>query len=206
MSAVTVQPTVLDTQEAINFQTANILLLEQGAHGLDILIQIFASFGTRNCYKSMCIEEAQGVAARATLDLVLVDPSLKNEDGYEFVRWLRRSGPDHNRVAPVIALSANGTKSAVSRARDAGASFFVVKPVRPAVLLDRIVRIVRDARNFVVSDSYVGPDRRFKHEGLPAGVGPRRSTDFTGALGEAATPNMSQGEIDMLIKPQTVKL
>jgi DNA-binding response OmpR family regulator len=197
---------MVDPRAKINLDGANILLLEQSEHGLEILVQMFHGFGGRNCHKCTSIDEARSVVMRATLDLIVADPNLQAGDGHEFVRWLRTSGLDPNRTVPIIMISANGTKAAVERARDAGASYFLVKPVTPRVLLDRIVRVQTDKRAFVVCDAYAGPDRRFKFEGPPPGVTPRRSTDIKTKLTDTGGPNMSQSDIDALFKPQRASL
>jgi DNA-binding response OmpR family regulator len=194
------------TDVKLNFEAANILILEQSQHSLEIFLQILYGFGARNCHRSTTIDEAMNIVRRRTLDLIIVDPNLKEGDGLQFVRWLRHSGLDPNRSAPVLAASANATNVAVARARDAGASFFLSKPVTPAILMDRIMRVLRDNRAFIVSENYSGPDRRFKHEGPPPGVQPRRSTDVNTRLGDAKEPNMSQDEIDSLMKPQRITL
>ncbi len=197
---------ISDPHASVNLQTANILLLEQSQHGLEVLAQMFLGFGARQLHRTISIEEATRVMERNTLDLAVVDPNLKGGDGYDFIGSLRRRGAEPNRSMPIIVVSADGSMSAVVRARDVGTSYFVVKPVRPAVLVDRIMRVVRDNRSFIVSDGYTGPDRRFKMEGPPPGIAPRRSTDITTRLGEATAPNMSQNEIDSLFKPQKVSL
>ncbi len=194
------------TDIRLNFETANILILEQSLHSLEVLLQIFRGFGARDCNKATSIEEATDIVRRKTLDLILVDPTLKEGSGLEFVRWLRGSGLDPNRSAPVIVASTSATNIAVAQARDAGASFFLIKPVTPAILMDRILRVVRDNRAFLVADGYAGPDRRFKFEGPPPGVAPRRASDLNTKLGEAKEPNMSQADIDSLMKPQRVVL
>lgn len=195
-----------DPHGKLNFEHVQILLLEQSPHGLEILSQMFLGFGARNCHRCAAIEDATAIVHRATLDLIVIDPNLKEGDGLEFVRWLRNSGIDPNRFAPVLVLSANGANFAVARARDAGASFFLVKPVTPATLLERIGRVLRDKRAFIVADTYAGPDRRFKFEGPPAGMPPRRSTDLKSKLGDAKEPNLSQEELDSMFKPQKVTL
>lgn len=196
----------LDTSEKFNFEGVCVLLLEQSEHSLEILLQMFYGFGARNCHKCTTIGDAKYAAERQTLDLVVVDPNLKEGDGLGFVRWLRGSEALANRSTPVLVASANGTVSSVRTARDAGASFFIVKPMKPAVLMDRIMRVTRDRRSFVVSDAYQGPDRRFKMEGPPPGSAPRRSTDITTRLGDASEPNLSQDDINSLFKPQKVVL
>jgi CheY-like chemotaxis protein len=196
----------LDPKTRINLEAAGVLLLEQSQHGLEVLTQIFLGFGVRQCYRSTTVEEAMEIVERRDLDLIVVDPNLKGDDGHGFVEWLRKAGRDPNRSAPVIVVSTNATKSAIARARDVGASFFVSKPLTPAVLIDRIVRVTRDKRAFIVCDTYSGPDRRFKFEGPPPGVAPRRSTDLNASIGEAKGPGMSQSDINAILKPQKVSL
>lgn len=188
----------------VNLEGAQILLLEQGEHGLEILMQMFVGFGIRSAHKCTSASDALGIVRRSTLDLIVADPNLPDSDGHEFVRWLRTSAPDANRTVPLVLISANGSKSAVERARDCGASYFLVKPVTPRTLLDRILHVQTDKRAFVICDSYAGPDRRFKFEGPPPGVGPRRCTDIRTKLADSAGPNLSQADIDALVRPQKV--
>jgi hypothetical protein len=59
---------------------------------------------------------------------------------------------------------------------------------------------------FVESETYVGPDRRFKNTGVPVGTKGRRKGDLSADVGEAVDPNMSQDDIDNLLKPNRVAL
>ena len=89
------------------------------------------------------------------------------------------------------------------RARDCGANFVVTKPLAPRVLLDRIAWLGRETRGFVeIGDGYVGPDRRFKAYGPPAGEAGRRRDDLPLEVGEAVESNMSQDDIDALMNPR----
>ena len=198
--------TASDVNGKLNFATASILLLEQSQNSLDMLSQIFMGFGARSCHRASTIEEAARVAKHATVDLIVADPSLGEEDGLDFVRWLRRSDLEPNRTTPVIVVSADASIAAIRAARDAGGSFYLAKPISPKTLLDRITWIMRDSRSFVVSDNFVGPDRRFNALGPPPGMAPRRSTDIKTRLGEPVESNMSQTEIDSILKPQKVTL
>ena len=197
---------VLDSNAKVNFSSSNILLVEQSAHSLDVLTQILVGFGARNLLRATSNEEAIAIVKREALDLVVIDPYLKDCDGHEFITWLRRDGGDENRSVPVVVVSANASKSGINRVRNAGANFFVLKPITPNALLDRVMWVVKDPRPFYEGDTYCGPDRRFKFEGPPVGAEPRRASDAMGDLGDATEPNMSQTEIDSLLTPQKVAL
>lgn len=196
--------TSLGLNGRINFESAIVLLIERSHHSANLLQQIFFGFGALDCLRATSSEEARKIVKRRPVDLIVVDPTI--EGGYEFITWLRRSDLEPNRGAPVIAVSANGAKSGILKARNSGASFFITKPLTPATLLDRILWVVKDNRPFVVAQAYAGPDRRFNLNDPPPGIGARRSTDVDTQLEDAAEPNMSQAEIDSLLKPQKVSL
>ena len=69
------------------------------------------------------------------------------------------------RTTAVILLAGHTLQSNVMRGRDCGANFVIAKPITPKILYDRVVWLAKDARAFVESPSYVGPDRRFQKIG-----------------------------------------
>jgi hypothetical protein len=66
--------------------------------------------------------------------------------------------------------------------------------------------MARENRLFIDSATYVGPDRRFKRLGPPAGMTGRRSDDRSVKLKATGGPNLSQDEINALMKPAKVSL
>jgi hypothetical protein len=72
-------------------------------------------------------------------------------------------------------MSADTRETTVKRARDAGANMVIAKPMSPANLYDRLAWIALTPRKFVDAPNYFGPDRRFKIEGPPGGVGRRKA-------------------------------
>ncbi len=73
----------------------------------------------------------------------------------------------------------------------------VAKPMSPTTLYDRLAWVAFDRRQFIDCPTYFGPDRRFKIEGYPTGVG-RRSSDKSIEIGEKTEPNLDQDDIDSL--------
>lgn len=195
----------LDPNMKFDLSKASALIVDGSQHSLDMTSQMLKGFGLGNIHRSGSVEDAEKHSRFKAVDLILVDPSIESGTGYEFVIALRRSaGP--SAFAPVILICGHVRTSDVSRARNTGANFVVTKPLSPSILLQRILWIARDKRPFVEVGQYIGPDRRFKFEGPPAGSDGRRHSDLSAPLSDAGEPNMSQDEVDAFIKPQRVMI
>jgi two-component system, chemotaxis family, chemotaxis protein CheY len=73
----------------------------------------------------------------------------------------------------------------------------VAKPLSPANLYDRLAWVAFNPRQFIDTESYFGPDRRFKIEGYPGGVG-RRKGDGIIEVAKETGPALGQDDIDSL--------
>ncbi|MFN3558577.1 MAG: response regulator [Brevundimonas sp.] len=190
----------------VNLEHSTVLLVDDNPKALDMLSSIFQGFGVKQQIKCESAVEAAEIVKRQPVDLILVDCSMPEMDGYDFTRWLRREMSAPARHTPVIMLTGHAAQSNVQKSRDCGASFVVAKPLTPAVLLRRILWLGHDEREFVECDSYVGPDRRVRNFGPPLGAPGRRSGDLSTHVGEPAEANMDQSDIDMMMKPMRVAL
>jgi DNA-binding response OmpR family regulator len=197
----------LQDGEKINLEKASVMLIDANPQGMDILTQVFSGFGVRTPLRCSTSKDAVDLLRKVDVDLIVAEADLPGEmDGYDFVHWLRRSGLPQNSFTSVILVSGHTRAEKVVRARDCGANFIILKPISPRILLQRIVWVAKENRQFVEAETYVGPDRRFKNAGPPPGVKPRRSDDIRTRLGAATTPNLEQDEIDNLMQPTRVSL
>jgi two-component system, chemotaxis family, chemotaxis protein CheY len=57
-------------------------------------------------------------------------------------------------------LTGHSEKNRVLRARDAGITEFLAKPISATALYERILTLVANPRPFIRTKSYFGPDRR----------------------------------------------
>ena len=120
--------------------------------------------------------------------------------------WLQDEGYTVHAVYVDLGQPCEDREAILKKARDCGAHFVMTKPLTPITVLERVLWIAREGRRFVESDTYMGPDRRFKNEGVPAGQVGRRRDDLVGDVGEASTPNMEQDSIDGMLKTRRVNL
>ncbi|MDB5448144.1 MAG: cheYIII [Phenylobacterium sp.] len=196
-----------NSEARLNLTKATVLLLQNNQAELDILGQVFIGFGVKAIRKCLTVAEAEDIIGSGVLfDLIVVDCDMPGFAGYDFVAKLRRAEQNDNRLAPMMLVSGHTVPSSISKARDCGANFVVAKPITPKVMFDRVMWLAREERQFVVTDSYAGPDRRHKTFGPPPGVKGRRREDVTAKMGASNGPDMSQDDIDALLNPKRASL
>lgn len=188
-----------------NLNRASVLLLDATPVGMDILVQIVTGLGAKTLARCTTAAEAQATASRVELDLIIADAISPTGEGYDFVRWLRREATEPNRYCPLLLTSGHTPASDVARARDCGAHFILKRPLTPMAVIERIIWISREGRNFISCEAYVGPERRFQNMGPPSGKG-RRRTDLPSTVGEHIQPNMTQDDVNELLRPTKVVL
>ncbi|MBX9574816.1 MAG: response regulator [Caulobacteraceae bacterium] len=187
---------VLKTDPKLGLHGVNPLIVDDNSQALEVMAAIMMGFGVNKTVRAQSAAEAFELAARTVFDVILIDYEMPEEDGLSLVRRLRSDPGGPNFTAPIIMVSANTPESRVGHSRDAGANFMIAKPVSPGVLLERLKWIARSGRQFVNTDTYRGPDRRFHTVPLPEGLEERREADL--ALTAVPDKALSQDEIDGL--------
>ena len=87
---------------------------EDGVHGLEVL---------------------QG----ETPDVIITDINMPRMDGFGFIEGVRRD--DTYRAVPILVLTTESDAEKKNRARQAGATGWIVKPFNPVKLVDAVRRV-----------------------------------------------------------------
>jgi putative two-component system response regulator len=76
-------------------------------------------------------------------DLILLDIEMPEMSGFEFLEYLRTTAeyPEYRRI-PVIFVTSHATEDFIARAASSGAEDYVVKPIVPAVLLEKVNAVI----------------------------------------------------------------
>ncbi len=80
---------------------------------------------------------------RANPDVVITDINMPRMDGFEFIKTLR--GGNTNSFVPILVLTTESAPDLKQRARDAGATGWIVKPFDEAKLISAIRRVAVQA-------------------------------------------------------------
>jgi two-component system chemotaxis response regulator CheY len=156
----------------IEFNKLRFLVVDDNPHMRRILKALLLGFGAREVHEAA--DGAAGLEAfnQLTPDIVIMDWAMPLVDGLEFARMIRQPDVNASPFTPIIMLTAHSERQRVTAARDAGVTEFMVKPISPTGLHQRIVNVIANPRQFIRTTSYFGPDRR--RNITPSYSGPER--------------------------------
>ena len=94
-------------------------------------------------YKVILAEDGVEALSKLTeeVDLVLTDFNMPNKNGIEVIEGVRKD-PKH-KVTPILLLTTESEQEMKIKAKDAGASGWVVKPFQAEKLIATIKKIIR---------------------------------------------------------------
>jgi two-component system chemotaxis response regulator CheY len=121
------------------------------------------------------------------VDVAIVDWMMEPMDGLEFVRQVRTAEDSPNPFLPIIMMTGHTERHRIFKARDAGVTEFLAKPITAKTLLLRITNIIEHPRPFVRAKGYFGPDRRRRNEDYqgPERRGTGRPAEVVSAAADA---------------------
>lgn len=158
-----------------DLSNVSVLIVEKHSHMRTILRQVLRQFGIPNVFDAS--DPAIGFQRYKDCypDIVMLDwgPDF---DGLALLARIRSGSDAANPWVPVIMCTANTEKRHIVEARDAGATEYLLKPVSAKMIYDRIVSVVDDARAFVRTEAFTGPDRRRRD--MPYGGEERRKENM----------------------------
>ena len=191
------------TTQNLNLKGLVFLIADANPYFSRIVVGLLRSFGAtsvaevRNSFDAIRTLNAQKV------DILLCDDKLPPHGGLQVTHAIRRKTDNENRTVPIMIMAGDARETLIKIARDAGANMVIAKPLSPSSLYDRLSWIAFNPRQFVETATYYGPDRRFKIEGYPGGVG-RRIGDKAQTVAAESGPALIQSDIDNLFKSARV--
>jgi len=156
-------PAVPSSDPRYNFSAMSVLIVEDNAFARKLVRDICRTFRFGEILVVESTEEALATIKTKRVDFIISDwdlgPAAKM-DGLELTRHIRRDPSGLDPYVPIIMLTAHADLTHVTRARDAGVTEFLAKPISPVLLLARLTHIIDHPRPFIRHGDYFGPDRR----------------------------------------------
>ena len=143
-----------------DFQNLRVLIADDSRQIRALLKSFLSGFGIKNIQEVSDADEAFEEMSNFDPDLVIIDWNMPPTNGLDFVEKVRLAEESPNPYVPIIMLTGFTELFRVKRARDAGISAFLAKPLSAQSLYKRLIAVVDDNRPFVRIPKYFGPDRR----------------------------------------------
>ncbi|MGB8274927.1 MAG: response regulator [Alphaproteobacteria bacterium] len=146
--------------ERRDFESLNVLVVDDNHQMLTLIKSILHSFGIKNMKTATDGADAFKELRYFAADVVICDWSMSPLDGFDFVRLVRTARDSPNVYVPIIMLTGHTELDNVMHARDAGVNEFLAKPLTAHALQSRIEEVMARPRRYVRAATYFGPDRR----------------------------------------------
>lgn len=162
----------------LNLGLLDVLVVDDNPQIRELLVTILDALHVKHIREAADGDAGFKEVCAAPPDIVLTDWVMEPVDGVELVRRIRQSDKSPNPFLPVVMITSSCSSTEVIEARDAGISEFLVKPITPKALYERIVSLVERPRPFIRTKTFFGPCRRQDRQ---AGYGgPERRRDGAG--------------------------
>jgi PAS domain S-box-containing protein len=121
-----------------------IMVVDDEPDTLDLLQTSLSCFGA-TVVGASDVSEAIGKLSSFSPDLVVSDIAMPDQDGFDFMRWLKQTPEVRSGRLPVIALTAYAGAGDRQAILEAGFCRHVPKPIEPLRLATLIAEVLRDA-------------------------------------------------------------
>lgn len=160
----------------------SVIVADDNLNMMAMVRGILKAFGVLNIRSFPDGQTAYNALEGTEADLVIIDWMMEPLNGIEFTEKVRLGADSPNPFLPIIMLTGYTDRLRVFRARDAGVTEFMAKPISPKSLYARISAVIDRPRPFVRAEDYFGPDRR------------RRVIEFQGADRRSNEPKIVEGD------------
>jgi two-component system chemotaxis response regulator CheY len=128
-----------------DYKRLRVLVVEDQDMVREIVVAILRALGCEAIRAASDGDAALAMVLEDAPDLILCDINMQPVDGFQFVTHLRDNGFAGPRRIPTIFLTAHSTEDVVTRAKQVGVDAYIVKPVKRAVLEERIGQVLQAA-------------------------------------------------------------
>jgi two-component system chemotaxis response regulator CheY len=119
--------------------TKLVLTVDDSRTMRDMLRHALSEAGYRVVQAVDGVHGLEVLADGETPDVIVTDINMPRMDGFGFIEGVRRS--DRHRATPILVLTTESDAEKKTRARQAGATGWIVKPFNPAKLVDALRRV-----------------------------------------------------------------
>lgn len=151
----------LDKSEiATLFAGLRILIVDDSQNMRDLLRAMLSAMGVGEIHCANDGHAGLKLFTDINPDLVITDGMMEPMTGYAMTGAIRNLRDQNGADVPVLMLSGHGEPDIVEWARIEGVTDYIVKPITPQLLYERVIAAIADPLHIVDTGTYRGPSPR----------------------------------------------
>jgi len=147
-------------QISYKYGDVNVVLLDQNISIRRLIRSALSALGFVSIKEVRTVDEVVSALNTAPVDLLCLDLDVETDKVCNAIREIRNNRAGPNPFVVVVAMTWHPKRDVVMQTLNSGTDDLMTKPVSAQKLLDRLTRMVRERKEFVVAPGYIGPDRR----------------------------------------------
>lgn len=151
-----------DLNSEFSYDEAEVALYDPNMRMRTLMRGVLLTIGFRSINEARSAVEVVTTMKLHTIDLLIVDLDHEPDQICKVIRDIREGVVGTNPYIVIIGLTWKPEKEMISRSLQTGLDDLIAKPISPKILSERTTNLVRNRKEFVVTTSYIGPDRRGK--------------------------------------------
>ena len=148
-----------------DFSELNALVVDDFRYMRTLLSEVLGGFGFQRILTADDGTTAADVLSKNPIDVVFIDWNMPNLTGVEFTKGVRNGTIGKDPYLPILMVSGYTEERHIIAALDAGVNTYVLKPVTPQSLAERLTQLIEYPPRFIKTEDYFGPYRSSR---LPA--------------------------------------
>lgn len=142
-----------------DFSHISILVVDDYRYMRKLIADVLGAFGFKNIHLANDGAMAAEILRKNRIDVVFIDWNMPNITGVEFTQGVRNGTYGNDPYLPILMVSGYTDENRIIKALEAGVHTYVLKPVTPESLAERLTQIIEHPPRFIQTDDYFGPYR-----------------------------------------------
>jgi DNA-binding response OmpR family regulator len=144
----------------LKLEDAKVLVVDEQVHTRKLLKDALHMIGFRRMNDIGKVADVADTVGLFEPDLIMIDIDKQTDYVCQSIKAIRNRKLGSNPFVTIVALTWQPEVKAIGAVLAAGTDDVVMKPISPKILHDRVINLIRNRKEFVVTSSYLGPDRR----------------------------------------------
>ncbi|MHA1568501.1 MAG: response regulator [Alphaproteobacteria bacterium] len=156
------------SEHDLNFDNVRVALLDRNMSMRRLIRSSLNSIGFSSITECRNTADLVAMVRTGEPDMIMIDIDAETEPICEIIREIRIGNLGENPFIIIIALTWHPEREVINQTLSAGADDVVTKPVSASILSERVTNLAHNRREFVVTESYIGPERRMRPDSRPS--------------------------------------